>query len=131
MAQHSIDPENLPYEPSKLPRKQDISGPDFFAVDMRVGEVVDVRPFPEARKPAYQLVVDFGPVVGTLETSAQVTNYDRDELVGRRVVGAINLGVRRIAGFESQFLVLGGLAPDGTVHLLAPDTDVPLGAPVA
>lgn len=131
MAQHSIDPENLPYEPSKLPRKQDISGPDFFAVDMRVGEVVDVRPFPEARKRAYQLVVDFGPVVGTLETSAQVTNYDRDELVGRRVVGAINLGVRRIAGFESQFLVLGGLAPDGTVHLLAPDADVPLGAPVA
>lgn len=131
MAQHSIDPENLPYEPSKLPRKHDISGPDFFAVDMRVGEVVDVRPFPEARKRAYQLVVDFGPVVGTLETSAQVTNYDRDELVGRRVVGAINLGVRRIAGFESQFLVLGGLAPDGTVHLLAPDADVPLGAPVA
>lgn len=131
MAQHSIDPENLPYEPSKLPRKRDITGPDFFAVDMRVGRVVEARPFPEARKPAYQLVVDFGPVVGTLQTSAQITDYPLDELVGRLVVGAINLGVRRIAGFESQFLVLGGLAPDGSVHLLAPDHDLPLGAVVA
>jgi len=131
MAQHSIDPDNLPYEPSKLPRKRDITGPDFFALDMRVGRVIEARPFPEARKPAYQLVVDFGPVVGVLQTSAQVTNYGLDELVGRQVVGAINLGIRRVAGFESQFLVLGGLAPDGTVHLLAPDVDVPLGAPVA
>jgi tRNA-binding protein len=131
VAQHSIDPENLPYEPSKLPRKRDISGPDFFALDMRVGRVVAAREFPEARKPAYQLEVDFGPVVGVLQTSAQVTNYALDDLVGRRVVGAINLGIRRVAGFESQFLVIGALAPDGTVHLLAPDGDVPLGAVVA
>lgn len=121
MAQHSIDPENLPYEPARLPRKRDVTGPDFFALDLRVGVVTAAREFPEARKPAYQLEVDFGPVVGTLRTSAQVTNYTLEELVGRRVVGAINLGARRIAGFESQFLVLGALAPDGTVHLLSPD----------
>ncbi|MFN8050533.1 MAG: tRNA-binding protein [Acidimicrobiales bacterium] len=131
MANHTIDPDDLPYEPSKLPRKRDITGPDFFALDMRVGEVVAARPFPEARKPAYQLEVDFGPVVGVLRTSAQITNYPLDELVGRQVVGAINLGIRRVAGFESQFLVLGALAPDGSVHLMSPDTTVPLGAPVA
>ena len=131
MALHSIDPENLPYEPSKLPRKPDVGADAFFALDLRVGRVVDARPFPEARKPAYQLDVDFGPVVGTLQTSAQITNYALDDLVGRRVVGAINLGVRRIAGFESQFLVIGGLAPDGSVHLLTPDDEVPIGAPVA
>ncbi|MBX7068167.1 MAG: tRNA-binding protein [Microthrixaceae bacterium] len=131
MAQHSIDPENLPYDPSKLPRKQDVTGPDFFAIDMRVGRVVEARPFPEARNPAYQLVVDFGPVVGRLQTSAQVTNYSTDELIGRLVVGAINLGIRRVAGFESQFLVLGGLWPDGTVNLLSPDFDLPVGAVVA
>jgi tRNA-binding protein len=131
MAQHSIDPENLPYEPSKLPRKQDVTGPDFFALDLRIGRVTDAREFPETRKPAYQLWVDFGPVVGTLQTSAQVTNYALEDLVGRLVVGAINLGIRRIAGFESQFLVIGGLAADGTVHLLAPDADLPPGSVVA
>lgn len=131
MAQHSIDPENLPYAPEKLPRKHDISGPDFFNVDMRIGRIVDVAEFPEARKPAWKIFVDFGPVVGVLQSSAQITNYSRDELVGRTVVGAINLGIRKIAGFESQFLVLGGLMPDGTVQLLAPDGDPPLGAVVA
>ena len=131
MAQHSIDPENLPYEPSKLPRKADISGPDFFSIDMRVGRVVDVEDFPEARKPALKIAVDFGPIVGILRSSAQITNYTREQLTGRLVVGAINLGVRRIAGFESQFLVLGGLDSDGTVLLLSPDGDPPLGAVVA
>ena len=131
MAQHSIDPENLPYEPSKLPRKRDITGPDFFALDMRVGVITAVEEFPEARKPAFKIDVDFGPVVGVLRSSAQITNYRADELLGRSVVGAINLGVRRVAGFESQFLVLGGLAPDGTVQLLRPDVDLAPGAPVA
>jgi len=131
MAQHSIDPDALPYAPEKLPRKADISGNDFFAVDMRVGRILEVEPFPEARKPAWKITVDFGPVVGVLRSSAQITNYSADELVGRLVVGAINLGVRRIAGFESQFLVLGGLLADGTVQLLSPDGDPPLGAVVA
>ena len=103
----------------------------FFALDLRTGRVVDVEPFPEARKPAWKLTVDFGPVVGTLQTSAQVTIYTADELRGRVVVGAINLGRKRIAGFTSEFLVLGALDPDGTVRLLELPAGVEPGAPVA
>lgn len=102
-----------------VPRHPDITATEFFAVDLRVGRVTAVEPFPEARKPAWKLTVDFGPEVGTLRTSAQVTNYAEDELVGRIVVGAINLGTRQIGPFVSQFLVLGAVDPDdGTVHLL-------------
>ena len=111
-------------------RKPDIGADAFFALDLRVGRVVAVTPFPEARKPAWKLRVDFGPEVGELQTSAQVTNYTEDELVGRLVVGAINLGAKRIAGYRSEFLVLGGLEPDGTVHLLDVDGVEP-GATVA
>ena len=122
---------DLPHDPTRLPRKPDVDADAFFALDLRVGRVVAVDAFPEARRPAWKLAVDFGPVVHVLRTSAQVTNYAADELIGRQVVGAINLGTRRIAGFESQFLVLGGLDPDGTVRLLAPDADLPPGAPIA
>lgn len=128
--QHRIDADARPYDPATLPARPDVDAGDFFAIDMRVGEVVAVEPFPEARKPAWKLTVDFGPL-GTRRTSAQVTNYTAEELMGRRVVGAINLGTRRIAGFRSEFLVLGGLAPDGTVRLLGVDDELPLGAPVA
>jgi tRNA-binding protein len=113
------------------PRKADITADDFFALDLRTGRVVDVEPFPEARKPAWKLTVDFGPVVGRLRTSAQITNYEAAELEGRLVVGAINLGTKRIAGFTSEFLVLGALDPDGTVRLLQLEPDVLPGAPVA
>jgi tRNA-binding protein len=129
--QHEIDPERLPYAPACLERKPDIAAEAFFAVDMRAGRVVAVEPFPEARRPAWKLAVDFGPVVGTLHTSAQVTNYAADELVGRTVVGALNLGGKRIAGFTSEFLILGALDPDGTVRLLELPTDVAPGAPIA
>jgi tRNA-binding protein len=131
MAQHEIDPDNLPYDPAKLPRKRDIGRLDFFNVDMRTGVVVSVEPFPEARKPAWKIEVDFGPVVGRLRSSAQITNYTVDELLGRTVVGAINLGEKRIAGFTSQFLILGALDPDGTVRLLELPDDVAPGAPIA
>lgn len=120
-----------PHHPAALPPKPEVGAEHFFAVDLRVGRVVAVEPFPEARKPAWKLTVDFGPVIGELRTSAQVTNYTADELLGRLVVGALNLGDRRIAGFTSRFLVLGGLEPDGTVRLLTPDADLPPGAPVA
>lgn len=103
----------------------------FAAVDLRVGIVVAVDPFPEARRPAWKLTVDFGPVLGVLRTSAQVTNYAIDDLVGRRVVGAVNLGTKRVAGFASEFLVLGAVADDGTVTLLDVDGDVPAGTRVA
>ncbi|WP_028079875.1 tRNA-binding protein [Solimonas soli] len=135
MVQHVIDGDALPYAPDKLPRK-DVCGVDgFVAVDLRVGTVLAAEPFPQARKPAYRLRVDFGPVVGVLETSAQITHYPAETLIGRRVVGALNLGEKRIAGFKSEFLVLGALAPDGRVHLLAPDRGPeggpPDGAPIA
>lgn len=112
-------------------RKDPVDPQTFFELDLRVGRVVEVADFPEARTPAWKLVVDFGPVVGRLQTSAQVTNYRRDELLGRLVVGALNLGDKRIAGFTSEFLVLGGLQPDGTVSLLGVDDGVEPGAPVA
>ena len=131
MASHVIDPDDLPYAPETLERKPDVGVDGFFALDLRTGRVVDVEPFPEARKPAWKLTVDFGPVVGTLRTSAQVTNYTADELRGRVVVGAINLGRKRIAGFTSEFLVLGALDPDGTVRLLELPEGVGPGAPVA
>jgi tRNA-binding protein len=131
MAQDEIDPQKLPYAPEHLERKPDIGGDEFFAVDMRAGRVVKVEDFPEARKPAWKIAVDFGPVVGTLWSSAQIKNYTRDDLMGRLVVGAINLGAKRIAGFKSEFLVLGSLDPDGTVRLLKPEEEVDPGAPIA
>ena len=131
MTAHSIDPEELPYAPEKLERKGDIEAGAFFAVDMRVGRVVEVEDFPEARKPAWKLAVDFGPLIGTLRTSAQITNYSKEDLMGRLVVGAVNLGSKRIAGFTSEFLVLGSLDPDGLVRLLTPEETAAPGAPIA
>ena len=130
MAQHEIDRDRLPYAVDRMPKKPDVGIDYFFALDLRVGRVTAVDEFPEARKPSWKLTVDFGPQVGELRTSAQITNYSTADLIGRLVVGAVNLGTKRIAGFESQFLVLGGLAPGGTVHLLEVDGVDP-GAPVA
>ncbi|MBW3603130.1 MAG: tRNA-binding protein [Actinobacteria bacterium] len=132
--------------PERLPRKPDVGMEAFAALDLRVGRVVDLEDFPQARAPAWKLTVDFGPAVGTLRTSAQVRGYASGELMGRLVVGAVNLGDKRIAGFTSQFLLLGAVAPGGAVHLLHPDDagprapagqgrpprpEVPPGAPVA
>ena len=86
---------------------------------MRTGVIDDVQEFPEMRKPSYKIRADFGPVVGKLWSSAQITNYSRAQLIGRSVVAAINLGEKTLpTGFVSQFLVLGSLDPDGTVRLL-------------
>lgn len=112
-------------------RKPEAGAEAFFALDLRAGRVVEVEAFPEARKPAWKLAVDFGPDVGVLRTSAQVTNYSREELLGRMVIGAVNLGEKRIAGFTSQFLVLGTLRPDGTVDLLETGPGAEPGHPVA
>jgi tRNA-binding protein len=131
MTAHSIDPHSRPYAPEVLPKKDDVDPEIFFRLDMRVGRVVSVEDFPEARKPAWRMWVDFGPVVGLLQSSAQIKNYSKEDLVGRQVVGAVNLGTKRIAGFESQFLILGALDPDGTVRLLALEDEVQPGAPIA
>lgn len=98
---------------------------DFLAIDMRVGTVVSAAPFPEARKPSIKLEIDFGPAIGRKRSSAQLTvNYAAEQLVGRQIVAAVNLGSRRIAGFESEVLVLGGMPTPTEVVLLAVDQPV-------
>ena len=106
--------------------------PDFFSIDMRVGTVLTAEPFPEARKPAIKLTIDFGPELGTKRSSAQLTRrYVPEELVGRQVVAAVNLGTRRIAGFTSEVLVLGGCPEEGDVVLLKLDAAVPDGTRIS
>jgi len=106
--------------------------PDFGAIDMRVGTVLTAEPFPEARKPSIKLTIDFGPELGVRRSSAQITtHYAPDALVGRQVVAAVNLGTRRIAGFESEVLVLGAVPHPADVVLLKPDFAVPNGTRIA
>ena len=102
----------------------------FLAVDMRVGRVTAVDPFPEARKPAWKLTIDFGDEIGVKRSSAQITNYDADALMGRLVVAVVNFPPRQIGPFMSEVLCLGASDTEGRIILLAPDTDVPLGSRV-
>lgn len=105
-----------------------ISFDDFAAVDIRVGQVLRAAPFPEARKPAIKLWIDFGPEIGERKTSAQITrHYTPEALVGRRVVAVVNFPPRQIGPFMSEVLVLGVPDVDGEVVLLVPDQQVPLG----
>jgi tRNA-binding protein len=106
----------------------EIAYDDFAKVDMRVGRIVEVEDFPEARKPAWKLTIDFGDEIGIKRSSAQITNYSREQLEGRRVVGVVNFPPRQIGPVRSEVLVLGASDEEGRVILLAPDTDVPLGA---
>jgi tRNA-binding protein len=99
----------------------------FLAIDMRVGRVTAVDDFPEARKPAWKLTIDFGPEVGIKHSSAQITNYARERLEGRLVIGVVNFPPRRIGPFESEVLVLGALDDEKGVILVRPDEDVELG----
>ena len=100
---------------------------DFARVDMRVGRVIAVHDFPEARKPAWRLELDFGPEIGTKTSSAQIKHYAREELEGRLVVGVVNLEPRRIGPLVSEVLVLGALDPAEGVVLLQPGREVALG----
>ena len=106
----------------------EISFDQFLAVDLRVGRVTAVDDFPEARKPAWKLTIDFGPEVGVKRSSAQVTNYAREELQGRLVVAVVNFPPRQIGPFMSEVLCVGASDEQGNVSLLAPDADVPVGA---
>ena len=103
----------------------------FEAVDMRVGRVVEVEEFPEARVPAWKLRIDFGSEVGERRSSAQITHYSREELEGRLVVGVVNFEPKRIGPFLSEALVLGALDDAKGVVLLRPDSDVEPGDRIA
>ena len=96
----------------------------FTAVDMRIGRVTAVEPFPEARTPAWKLTIDFGPEIGTKRSSAQITHYSAEDLSDRLVVGVVNLPPRQIGPFRSEVLVLGALDDAKGVVLLRPDEDV-------
>jgi tRNA-binding protein len=104
-----------------------ISYSDFEKVDIRVGKIVVVEDFPQARKPAYKLSIDFGPEIGIKRSSAQVTNYSKEELLGKLVMGVVNFPPRQIGPFFSEVLTLGVPDGDGNVILLSPTREVPLG----
>ncbi|KAK9430369.1 hypothetical protein V1505DRAFT_356004 [Lipomyces doorenjongii] len=120
------------------PQLQDGHLPDvpvshFAALDLRVGTITAASPNAKARKPAYKLAIDFGPVIGTKTSSAQITHYYKpDELVGRQIIAAVNLGGRRIAGVNSQVLVLGADGNgDGVITLLSIERTVPNGTRIS
>ncbi len=109
-----------------------ISWADFEKVELRVGTIVDVENFPEARKPAYKLKVDFGDEIGIKKSSAQITDlYNRDDLIGRQVIAVVNFPPRQIGPVRSECLITGFQREDGAVVLAGPDSNVPNGVKLA
>ena len=107
----------------------EISFDDFTKVDIRLGRIVDAAPYPEARKPAIKLWIDFGSELGVKKSSAQITqNYEPDQLVGRQILAVVNFPPRQIGRFMSEVLVLGVSGDDGAIVLVGPDRAVPLGS---
>ena len=102
----------------------------FRAVDMRVGRILSVEDFPEARVPAWKLTIDFGPEVGLKRSSAQITHYPREHLEGTLVIGVVNFPPRQVGPFRSEVLVLGAIDEREGVVLLRPDKDAEVGSPI-
>ncbi len=107
-----------------------ISYDDFRRVDMRVGKVIKVEDFPKARNPSYKFEVDFGSEIGIKRSAAQLTNYTKEELLGRQVVAVVNFSPKNIAGFISEVLILGVDMKGGVVSLLQPRDEAIIGARV-
>ncbi|HXM39412.1 MAG TPA: tRNA-binding protein [Gemmatimonadales bacterium] len=108
-----------------------ISYDDFAKIDIRVGRIVQAEDFPQARKPAYKLRIDFGPGIGVKNSSAQIAKYyNPPDLVGRLVLAVVNFPPRQIATFFSEVLTLGVILGEGDICLVHPDRDVPLGSPI-
>jgi len=111
---------------------EQISWDDFSRVELRVGTIVKAEEFPEARKPAYKLQIDFGEEIGIKKSSAQITDfYTVQELAGRQVVGVVNFPARQIGPFMSECLVTGFIQDDNSVVLAVPDKEVPNGSKLA
>ena len=110
---------------------EEISWAQFEAVEIRVGRVIGVEEFPEARVPAWKLEIDFGEQIGAKRSSAQITHYSREQLEGRLVACVVNFAPKRIGPFLSEVLVLGALDEEKGVVLLGPDEDVALGSRIA
>ena len=107
----------------------DISWKDFERVELRVGTILRVEPFPEARKPAYKVWADFGPEIGEKKTSAQITDlYTPEELVGRQIVGVVNFPPKQVGPFMSEFLLTGFHDAEGRVIMAMPEREAPNGA---
>ena len=115
--------------PDNQSLSEHITFDDFLKVDIRAGTVVQAEPFPEARKPAIKMVVDFGPVIGLKKTSAQITeNHKVEELIGRKIAAVVNFPPRQIGKFMSEVLTLGFPDENGFVLLVTPDKNTPDGA---
>jgi len=110
----------------------EISWSEFEKVELRAGTIVNVRPFPEARTPAYKLVIDFGPEIGQRQSSAQITtHYEAQELIGKQIIGVVNFPKKQIGPFMSECLVTGCYREDESVILVSPTHEVPNGARLA
>lgn len=104
---------------------------DFIKLDLRIGTVVKAEVFPEAKVPAIKMTIDFGEEIGMKQSSAQITKrYEPDDLTGRQVTAVVNFPPRRIAGFKSEVLILGGIPEKGDVVLLTPEQNVPNGTKI-